>query len=311
METKFAIVLLHYNVLKDTVNLVESIVEKNEFKEESIEIIIVDNASPNKTGLELKAMFSNRPHITTILSENNLGFAKGNNIGYRFAVETFNPKFIILSNTDVKLLDIDMFSKIQMKYKETSFSVLGPDILNNFEGKMLLHQNPYFTKQKITVEFLNNEITRIKKLTLKRNFLYFIRKIPMLEKTLFFIKNKVKSEKENTHDLSTKNELEADDLVTLSGAFLIFSSKFIEKFPNGLNESTFMYGEEHFISYMCQKEKLKIIYSPDIIIEHMAGNSTASEKNNFEKNNFMKKETIKSFTKLIEYINSDKCKENT
>ncbi len=48
-------------------------------------IVIVDNASPDKSGALLKEHYKNDDHVEVLLNQENLGFARGNNVGFRYA----------------------------------------------------------------------------------------------------------------------------------------------------------------------------------------------------------------------------------
>jgi GT2 family glycosyltransferase len=62
----------------------------------NFEILVVDNASPNKSPDIIKEMY---PEIQLIISEKNLGFAGGNNI----ALKQARGDYILLNNdTEVK-----------------------------------------------------------------------------------------------------------------------------------------------------------------------------------------------------------------
>ncbi|MEI7499395.1 MAG: glycosyltransferase family 2 protein [Bacteroidota bacterium] len=62
----------------------------------SIEIIVVDNASPSKNP---DIIIETYPYITLIKSDQNLGFAGGNNIGIRVA----KGKYLLLINNDTEV----------------------------------------------------------------------------------------------------------------------------------------------------------------------------------------------------------------
>ena len=76
MQSKIVFVILHYCAVQSTIDAVESI-----RKYSSTEIVIVDNASPDKSGFELLRKYSHAPNIYVILNQSNEGFARGNNIG--------------------------------------------------------------------------------------------------------------------------------------------------------------------------------------------------------------------------------------
>lgn len=50
-----------------------------------VSIVIVDNASANGTGRELQQLYQGAENIYVILNPENLGFARGNNVGFEFA----------------------------------------------------------------------------------------------------------------------------------------------------------------------------------------------------------------------------------
>jgi GT2 family glycosyltransferase len=63
----------------------------------SLELIVVDNASPDGRAPELKAEF---PEITLIESKENLGFARANNLGFRHST----GHYLLFLNPDTKLV---------------------------------------------------------------------------------------------------------------------------------------------------------------------------------------------------------------
>ena len=67
-NNKFAFVILHYYTVDDTVECVNSIKELENYNN-NVEIVIVDNASPNGSGKEIKEKYENDKKIHVILSE--------------------------------------------------------------------------------------------------------------------------------------------------------------------------------------------------------------------------------------------------
>jgi GT2 family glycosyltransferase len=59
------------------------------------QVILVDNASVTREGLKLKEEF---PHVHLIETTENLGFAGGNNVGLRYAMEQGYKQFLLLNN---------------------------------------------------------------------------------------------------------------------------------------------------------------------------------------------------------------------
>lgn len=62
-------------------------------------IVVVDNASTDDSYEKLKEFESDR--ITVVRAADNGGYAKGNNLGAKTAIEKYNPNVIFFSNPDV------------------------------------------------------------------------------------------------------------------------------------------------------------------------------------------------------------------
>jgi len=88
-----AIVLLNWNGLELTLECLESL---GKCSWEPLRIILVDNGSEIKPGDIIRKRF---PGIKVIENEKNLGFAEGNNIGIRAALES-DADYIMLLNND-------------------------------------------------------------------------------------------------------------------------------------------------------------------------------------------------------------------
>ena len=135
MEVCFLI--LHYLAYEMTKECVDTLL--NVFGERNIHIVIVDNGSTNKTGMKLKEMYADNGQITVLINNENLGFAKGNNVGYRYIRERFRPRYLVAMNNDVLIKDPFFIEKIRNLEDTSGFDVLGPDIHNPNNDT---HQNP-------------------------------------------------------------------------------------------------------------------------------------------------------------------------
>ena len=81
---KIVFIILHYLAEEETYRSVDSI--KNKIDVEEYKIVIVDNGSPDQSGERLQRKYSNESKIDVILTGKNLGFAKGNNVGFKYAI---------------------------------------------------------------------------------------------------------------------------------------------------------------------------------------------------------------------------------
>lgn len=242
----FAFVILHYGPAEITMEAVESIL-KLEYDESEFSIIIVDNASPGNSGKEVQQRVSTFSNVHFISNETNLGFARGNNVGFKFAKYNLKADFIILMNNDTVIESTDFFKQVQSDYQQEQFAVLGPFIYTP-NG---VRQNPL--RKKLLKGF------RLKLTQFYLNLSYILTwafVAPAIAKLRLFHKSLIRAKKDYI-----QNNIE------LHGSFLIFSPLYIHKF-DGLDERTFMYCEEEFLFARCVSNKLKTRYNPSIRIRH-------------------------------------------
>lgn len=89
MDIILSIITINYNGLKDTCELIETL----PLKDGTIEVIIVDNASQHDEASIIEQRY---PPIKVIRSDNNIGFAGGNNLGIKAA----RGKYLFFINND-------------------------------------------------------------------------------------------------------------------------------------------------------------------------------------------------------------------
>lgn len=110
---KVAFVILNYNNSQDTVECIES-VQKIDYK--NFEIILIDNDSTDDSVDILSSKF---PEITLIQTGINLGYAGGNNVGIKKAIDSKADYICVLNNdvvvdTNFLTILIDSIKKIQI-----------------------------------------------------------------------------------------------------------------------------------------------------------------------------------------------------
>lgn len=271
MDKKIGFVILHYYTIDDTIKCIESI--KDKMKKCLYEIIVVDNASANGTGQQLKEKYENDSSITVIINEKNMGFSGGNNVGFEYAKNELKCDFIILLNNDTFLLQENFQQLIMKEYEKSNFAVLGPKIyLPNNEVN---YRNPNLpTKKQLKKDIIHNRIL------LMLNRIY-------LAEVATKIKAKIKNN--SIEKRSNNNRLEN---IVLHGCFLIFSPRYIDKF-DGLDNRTFLYCEEELLYIRLKRNNLKSVYNPELEIFHNEDSSTnATTKNKRNKNIFVLKNLI-------------------
>jgi len=269
-------VILHYKNLNDTIECIESINKLDGEKS----IIVVDNNSTTK--LDQKKILSYTNDL--VLLNNNLGFAKGNNAGCKYAIEKYQPDFLCVINSDTIIDQKGFMNQIYDLYDKYNFDILGPKILPEASESC----NPF--KVYKTLDEVESRIEYTKKLIR----LY---KNPLLRNILnAYIKIKrifVKPVNNKNGDIDTID-------VALHGCALMFSKKYYEKFKDVFYSETFLFHEEEFLYLRCKQNNLVSLYSPSISIYHKEGQSIKKE---FNKNRnqgliFRNEEILKSLALL-------------
>jgi GT2 family glycosyltransferase len=91
---KVAVIVLNWNGKALTLDCVRSLLE---VRTPHVEIVVVDNASIDGSAEALRDAFGDR--VTLIVNDKNLGFAEGNNVGIRYALDR-GADFVMLLNND-------------------------------------------------------------------------------------------------------------------------------------------------------------------------------------------------------------------
>ncbi len=234
------IVILNYNEWNITINCVNSIRLTCEL---DYRIYIVDNASTEKMTHKFKYFIDNSEDCFLILSENNNGYAAGNNIGIQKALED-NCDYILITNNDVIFKNKSIDKLQDFLKKHCDYGIAGPKV--------------YLQSGKI------QEINMGCKMTMKGKYMYILRKTPLRKFVLPFL---TKFHAMNC-DLS-----QPFDVFAVSGCCFMISDKAINKlYP--LDEHTFLYEEENIIGTRMEQLNLKTVYNTDSEIIHLGGAST-------------------------------------
>ncbi|MDA0313858.1 MAG: glycosyltransferase family 2 protein [Bacteroidetes bacterium] len=120
-EISVALILVNWNGYAYTKACLESL---KEVKEPAFQVILVDNGSQETEGERLKALF---PQVHLIVNQENLGFAGGNNVGIRYALEQGFEQVLLLNNdTSVKP---SFLKELQSCLQQPGYGVAQPMIL--------------------------------------------------------------------------------------------------------------------------------------------------------------------------------------
>lgn len=271
-------VILHYNNLDDTKECVASLKKLKGRKK----IIVVDNHTLD----EESAKALEKEVDDLILLEENLGFAKANNLGIKLAMEKYDPKFVVVINNDIVIDQENFIEIIKRDYDKYHFDMLGGkintpgDSCNPFpalEHREVVLKEIAYTKKLIKI-YENEFLTRLLKLyvTLKRI---------------------VKRPKKRTNGKTIQEQ------VPLHGCALIFSKDYLEKYEDPFYKETFLFHEEDFLYERVKKDNLVTVYDPELEVYHKEGSSLKkSFASDREKKLFREQERLKSLLLLEKYM---------
>lgn len=162
MSSKVSIIILNWNGHEDTLECLESlyqisypdfnvIVVDNASKDESIEKIEsyclnkvqlgIENHNHNITGLICDEKDYNsfklnsnvkmfNKELILLKNSKNYGYAKGNNIGMKFAFKVFNPDYILLLNNDTVVDENFLDELIDATENQENVGIYSPKLLN-------------------------------------------------------------------------------------------------------------------------------------------------------------------------------------
>jgi len=122
---KVAVVILNYNAPQHTTRCVETFLGANY---PNLEIVVVDNKSPDGSAEWLREHF---PDLPLVCTGANLGYAGGNNAGIKYALAN-GASYILIVNNDTELINQDLVQEMMSEMEsDASVGIIGPQVLNS------------------------------------------------------------------------------------------------------------------------------------------------------------------------------------
>jgi hypothetical protein len=121
-HAKVCIIILNWNGFNDTVECLESL---KKITYPNYDVIVVDNASSGDDVRLLQGKFGD--YINIIKNEKNYGFAKGNNIGIKYALEK-GVAYVLLLNNDTVVAPDFLDELVQVAEANVGLGILCPMI---------------------------------------------------------------------------------------------------------------------------------------------------------------------------------------
>ena len=118
-----AVIILNYITWEETLKEIDIVKSLNASSQ--LDIIVVENNSPNNSYNCLLEHSKN--NFILIKSENNNGYASGNNLGLRYCFQK-GYKYAWILNNDILIEDRDIVAKLISVFNDDSVAVVNPDI---------------------------------------------------------------------------------------------------------------------------------------------------------------------------------------
>lgn len=240
-----AFIILNYNTWEMTIQCVDSIFKTCKL---NYTIYIVDNGSKNNSYQHLKEHYQNNQNVKVISSE-NYGYAIGNNIGIRSAIND-SHEIITITNNDVIFLENSITEMYTFLQNNQDVAVAAPYILSP-EGQL---QNLPSLKPLSKKDYLFHN-TKLNKFTSTNSKMRF-------DQEYYLLSHSIKNEPISIYKFSGCCFMARSELLNKVGLF---------------DENTFLYYEEDILSHKMYKEGLKSYFLPNAKIVHHHGLTTGKD----------------------------------
>jgi GT2 family glycosyltransferase len=206
------------------------------------EVILVDNASVERDPEDFKKEF---PLVTLIKSEENSGFARGNNLGIAVA----KGEYLLILNSDTFNLDAGVrgcLAYMEAHKQEADLAGVGCKILSP-DGSM--QRSAFDYRIGLSSALLNNSI-------------------------IGFIASKLGLGKYRQEEYVQTMHKKEHSVQAMLGAFMLLRRDVVER-VRPLDPDFFMYAEEMEWCYRINDNGYRLMYIPDVSITHIYGGSSS------------------------------------
>lgn len=214
--------------------------------------VVVINSASDEDIKSLENFSINYEHVYVFNPGKNLGYMNGLLYGYRSYKDQTHlvPKYIIMSNTDIKFSDKSFANKLITKHYPSDIACIGPSILVNEYNS---YDNPV-SDNRYSIKQINRWINIFSTPVLRELYV-----------TASFIKPKFyKRKKDNISRY----------VYEVHGCFFILSSMFAE-YLKDKEYGVLLYSEETFISENVFHNNWKSYYDSELEVIHMEHATTS------------------------------------
>lgn len=238
---ELSIILVNWNCLDFTEQCLASI--QSMITDIDYEVIVVDNASGDAPCSSLKERF---PWAKLILSEENIGFGRANNLGAKYA----SGKYFFFLNPDTLLRPGAVNKMLDTLKTKPEAGAVGCRLLNPDESLQLssVQAFPTILNQLLAIESLQERFP---------------------EWSIW-----------GKRSLYRASSTGIDEVDVVSGAALMVKRRAFEQ-TGGFNKSYFMYAEEVELCQALAKADWKVVHRGDAEITHFGGQATKKREDGF------------------------------
>jgi GT2 family glycosyltransferase len=273
-----AFVILHHKTLDVSLSCLDNLLKVAP----DSPIVVVDNGSNDGSGEELRRRFADYKNVVVIINDQNLGFAKGNNVGYKYVKDNFDVDCVVVMNNDV-IITQPNFAEILASYMlENHLCVCGPDIITP-EGR---HQNP--------LQRVPYSTFRIIKWMLMDCIRLIMLKLHLFEKKILATYTSV-SNSYQRQDIDLNGITDC----VLHGSCVAYSSDYLSKEDFAFVPVTFLYAEEMILADYCKRKNYRTGVCPTATITHLGGKTIMNGALPREKQIFKTRQVVRSLSKLL------------
>lgn len=234
------VVILNYLAYWETEKCVASIMDK---QLKISNIVIVDNASDNESYHVLSQKYSGMENIKVLRIHRNYGFARGNNIGIRYARTVLGAEYVLLLNSDIVITDDHYMDKLLNVETEQTAVIGSRVLLPDGTGKLLT--NAAYSTKDILLTCVEAYVTN-----------------PAILKMVARMKDNRKIKRVN-------------------GCAFLLTPAFFSQY-DGLYPHTFLYNEEHILTIMIDKAGISTGFADDACVFHNENQSARLLFNDYE-----------------------------
>jgi N-acetylglucosaminyl-diphospho-decaprenol L-rhamnosyltransferase len=243
-EADVAVVIVSYNTREMTAACIDSVLRSGQHEMKQ-EIVVIDNASKDGSALFIADRF---PSIKLITSQDNLGFAKANNL----AAREVESDYVLLLNPDTLVIEDGLEKLVSFARRNPQAGIWGGRTIFS-DGSL----NPTCCWRFMSLWSLTAQALGLARIFSTNEFLNW-----------------------EAYGAWRRDDVREVDIVI--GAFLLIRRKLWDEL-GGFDERFFMYAEEADLCFRAREIGARPLFNPEATIIHYGGASESARADKIQK----------------------------